>query len=68
MTTGTVVERACPSIYEAMSLNEHLVLPPRASYHFTDAALLPWFTVLKTSCGTKRRTGSFSRRPRSIHK
>lgn len=59
---GTRVQRACPSIYEAMSLNHHLVLPPRASYHFTDAALLPWFTILKTSCGTKRRTPPYGPR------
>ena len=59
---GQTVQRACPSIYEAMSLNNHLVLPPRASYHFTDAALLPWFTVLKTSCGTKRRTPPYGPR------
>ena len=65
---GESVERACPSIYEAMSLNNHLVLPPRASYHFTDAALLPWFTVLKTSCGTKRRTKTFGSHSRTIAK
>jgi hypothetical protein len=64
---GEKIERACPSIYEAMSLNEHLVLPPRASYHFTDAALLPWFTVLKSNTGTvKHRTGRFGRRARII--
>jgi len=73
---GMTVERACPSIYEAMSLNEHLVLPPRASYHFTDAALLPWFTVLSTNIFAaerpsadrrgKRRTHSFGRRPRIV--
>ncbi|MBU6450680.1 MAG: hypothetical protein KGS72_02800 [Cyanobacteria bacterium REEB67] len=64
---GKKVERACPSIYQAMSLNEHLVLPPRASYHFTDAALLPWFTVLKSSSGAvNHRTGRFGRRARII--
>lgn len=59
---GIGTERACPSIYEAMYLNDHLVLPPRASYHFTDAALLPWFTVLKNSCGTKRKTCAYGPR------
>jgi hypothetical protein len=53
---GIARQRACPSIYEALWKDENLVLPPRASYHFTDSALLPWFTVLKTGCGTKRRT------------
>ncbi len=43
---GTKVERACPSVYETLAKNDKLVLPPRASYHFTDSALLPWFTVL----------------------
>jgi len=43
---GTKVERACPSVYETLAKNDRLVLPPRASYHFTDSALLPWFTVL----------------------
>jgi hypothetical protein len=43
---GTKIERACPSVYETLALNDSLVLPPRASYHFTDSALLPWFTVL----------------------
>lgn len=65
---GEKIERACPSLYEAMSLNSHLVLPPRASYHFTDAALLPWFTVLKTSCGTKHRNKVFGQRGRIIPK
>jgi hypothetical protein len=65
---GERIERACPSMYEAMSLNNHLVLPPRASYHFTDAALLPWFTVLKTSCGTKHRSRVFGQRGRVIPK
>lgn len=62
---GIATERACPSIYEAMHLNDHLVLPPRASYHFTDAALLPWFTVLKNSCGTKRKTCAYGPRTTS---
>jgi hypothetical protein len=65
---GERIERACPSMYEAMSLNNHLVLPPRASYHFTDAALLPWFIVLKTSCGTKHRGRVFGLRGRVIPK
>lgn len=43
---GKRVVRACPSLYEEMSKDGDLVLPPRASYHFTDAALLPWFGVL----------------------
>ena len=43
---GKEVVRACPSLYEEMAANPDLVLPPRASYHFTDAALLPWFQVL----------------------
>jgi len=43
---GSKIERACPSVYETLALNDKLVLPPRASYHFTDSALLPWFTVL----------------------
>jgi hypothetical protein len=43
---GTRIERACPSVYETLAMNDSLVLPPRASYHFTDSALLPWFTVL----------------------
>lgn len=43
---GSKIERACPSVYETLALNDSLVLPPRASYHFTDSALLPWFTVL----------------------
>lgn len=43
---GSKTERACPSVYETLAMNDRLVLPPRASYHFTDSALLPWFTVL----------------------
>lgn len=45
---GSAVVRACPSLYEEMANDQYLVLPPRASYHFTDAALLPWFKVLSS--------------------
>lgn len=48
---GIATMRACPSVYEAMADNENFVLPPRASYHFTDAALLPWFKVLREKSG-----------------
>ncbi len=43
---GIQTVRACPSLYERMAEADNLVLPPRASYHFTDSALLPWFNVL----------------------
>lgn len=33
-------------VYKHMKENPHTVLKPRASYHFTDAVLLPWFSVL----------------------
>ena len=45
---GIEIVRACPSLYEEMASDQLLVLPPRASYHFTDAALLPWFKVLSS--------------------
>jgi hypothetical protein len=51
---GLALRRACPSLYETMAQDQNLVLPPRASYHFTDAALLPWFTVLRAECSSFR--------------
>ena len=52
---GSLVQRACPSLYEAMADDDTCVLPPRASYHFTDAALLPWFQVLRSASGSSVR-------------
>lgn len=43
---GTAVRRVPPSIYKLLNDDAGMVLPPRASYHFTDSALLPWFSVL----------------------
>lgn len=65
---GTKIERACPSVYETLAMNDSLVLPPRASYHFTDSALLPWFTVLgrdqKQECEEQSRFRKNSNRNR----
>lgn len=43
---GVATLRVSPAVYEAMRHNSNAVLPPRASYHFTDCALLPWFSVV----------------------
>lgn len=44
--TGNSIKRAHPKVYEMMAANSNLVLPPRASYHYTDKVLLPWFKVI----------------------
>lgn len=44
--SGLAIRRAEPAIYQILSSSPYAVLPPRASYHFTDRALLPWFSVL----------------------
>ncbi|MBY0358626.1 MAG: hypothetical protein K2W82_11540 [Candidatus Obscuribacterales bacterium] len=51
---GRATVRVAPSIYQAMSAKRSLVLPPRASYHFTDSALLPWFSVLTSATNTHK--------------
>jgi len=44
--SGVAVVRVSPCVYEDMQSNPHAVLPPRSSYHFTDCAPLPWFTLV----------------------
>lgn len=44
--SGEAVCRAEPLLYDLMSVTPNAVLPARASYHFTDRALLPWFPVI----------------------
>jgi hypothetical protein len=39
--------RVPPGVFQLMSQAPHSVLAPRAVYHFTDCALLPWFSILK---------------------
>lgn len=46
---GLGIVRLAPSLYHALQVDPSLVLPPRASYHFTDSALLPWFSVLTSA-------------------
>lgn len=43
--SGTAIRRAEPALYDILHSTPHAVLPPRASYHFTDRALLPWFSL-----------------------
>jgi hypothetical protein len=42
-----VLMRVPPSLYSELALSSDLVLPARASYHFTDAVPMPWFEVVK---------------------
>lgn len=42
-----ILMRVPPSLYSELALSNDLVLPPRASYHFTDAVPMPWFEVVK---------------------
>lgn len=42
-----VLMRVPPSLYAELALSSDMVLPPRASYHFTDAVPMPWFEVVK---------------------
>lgn len=44
--TGNGIKRVHPSVYERMADIPNLVLPARASYHYTDRVLLPWFKVI----------------------
>ncbi len=39
--------RVPPSLYAELAQTSDTVLPPRASYHFTDAVPMPWFEVVK---------------------
>lgn len=41
--------RVPPSLYAELALSNDLVLPARASYHFTDAVPMPWFEVVKAA-------------------
>ncbi|MBI1267889.1 MAG: hypothetical protein GC193_10720 [Cryomorphaceae bacterium] len=40
------LSRVPPRLYEELSQSDNLVLPPRASYHFTDSVAMPWFRVV----------------------
>lgn len=44
---GIGAYRVNPVIYEVLSKNRHLVLPPRGPYHLTDRSILPWFQILE---------------------
>ncbi len=39
--------RVPPSLYAEIAQSSDMVLPARASYHFTDAVPMPWFEVVK---------------------
>ena len=41
------LRRVPPLLYEVLANSQDLVLPPRASYHFTDSVPMPWFKVLE---------------------
>lgn len=41
------LRRVPPQLYETLAQSENLVLPPRASYHFTDSVAMPWFKVVQ---------------------
>jgi hypothetical protein len=43
--SGAAIRRAEPLLYEILCSSPCVVLPPRASYHFTDHSLLPWFSL-----------------------
>ncbi len=49
---GEATIRIEPSVYEFIQQVPDAVLPARASYHFTDCVLLPWFSVLSPADGT----------------
>ncbi len=42
-----LLQRVPPSLYEELAQTSDTVLPPRASYHFTDAVPMPWFDLVK---------------------
>lgn len=44
--SGQAILACHHGIYKHIKENPHTILKPRASYHFTDAVLLPWFSVL----------------------
>lgn len=39
--------RVNPRVFASLRSAPHTVLRPRAAYHFTDCAILPWFSVVK---------------------
>lgn len=47
--SGKRIIRCHHNIYRFMKQSTSAVLKPRASYHFTDAVLLPWFSILSRS-------------------
>ncbi|MBX3151872.1 hypothetical protein KF728_17070 [Candidatus Obscuribacterales bacterium] len=65
-----VLMRVPPSLYSELALSSDLVLPARASYHFTDAVPMPWFEVVKQDRFTRTENhgtqSSGSRRNHSV--
>lgn len=45
--SNSELRRVPPRLYEHLANSQDLVLPPRASYHFTDSVPMPWFKVLE---------------------
>jgi hypothetical protein len=63
-----VLMRVPPSLYSELALSSDLVLPARASYHFTDAVPMPWFEVVKQERFTRTENhGSQSSGSRRNH-
>jgi len=60
--------RVPPSLYGELAMSNDLVLPARASYHFTDAVPMPWFEVVKPARFTRESHGQSegSRRNHSL--
>jgi hypothetical protein len=44
--TGRGIRRCHHKTYQYLQEHPDTILKPRASYHFTDAVLMPWFSVL----------------------
>lgn len=65
-----ILMRVPPSLYSELALSNDMVLPPRASYHFTDAVPMPWFEVVKQERFTRTENhgtqSSGSRRDHSV--
>ena len=51
------LRRVPPLLYELLANSQDLVLPPRASYHFTDSVPMPWFKVLEEEAPVSLLTG-----------
>ncbi|MBX9668742.1 MAG: hypothetical protein K2X93_14035 [Candidatus Obscuribacterales bacterium] len=60
--------RVPPSLYAEIAQSSDMVLPARASYHFTDAVPMPWFEVVRhAGFSDSEDNGAQSESPRRNH-